>query len=97
MCNGNSIDIDELLREILRYLVAHPKAKDTINGIANWWLAKSVSLESRSQLEQALKLLVAKGWLLSRFSPQAETIYSLNEDHLTDIAEFLRSDAQTEQ
>ena len=96
MDNETSSDIDRLLREILRYLVAHPKAKDTINGIAKWWLAKSVSLEGRSQLEQGLELLVAKGWLLSRYSPQAETIYSLNEKHLTEIEEFLRSDAQTE-
>lgn len=91
MDNEKSIDIDSLVREILRYLVAHPRAKDTISGIEKWWLAKSVSLESRSQLEQGLELLVSKDWLVRRCSPRSETIYSLNENSLTEIQKFLES------
>jgi hypothetical protein len=91
MDNEKSIDSDSLVREILRYLVANPRAKDTISGIEKWWLAQSVSLESRSQLEQGLESLVSKDWLVRRCSPQSETIYSLNENALTEIQKFLES------
>jgi len=40
-------------------------------------------------MEQHLNLLVAKGWLIGRGSPQSETIYSLNENGLAEINEFL--------
>jgi hypothetical protein len=80
---------DEFVLEILRYVVAHPTAKDTIRGIEKWWLSKSISREARIKMEQHLNLLVAKGWLIGRGSPQSETIYSLNEKGLSEINEFL--------
>lgn len=80
---------DEFVLEILRYVVAHPTAKDTIQGIEKWWLSKSTRREARSKMEQLLSLLVAKGWLIGRGSPQSETIYSLNENGLDEINEFL--------
>ena len=80
---------DALLVEILRYVVAHPKAKDTVSGIEKWWLSQSISGEGRKKIEALLNSLVAKGWFISRPSPQAETIYSLNENELNEIKEFL--------
>ena len=94
MRNGKSIDPEELPRdevivEILRYVVAHPKAKDTFPGIEKWWLSRSISQEGKSKIEELLNLLVAKGWLIGRRSPQSETIYSLNENELHEIQKFL--------
>lgn len=80
---------DEFIVDILRYVVAHPGAKDTISGIEKWWLSKSISREGKRKIEASLDLLVSKGWLIGRCSPQAETIYSLNENGLTEINEFL--------
>lgn len=80
---------DELVLQILRYLVANPTAKDTVRGIEKWWLSKSLSSEARTKMEQHLNLLVAKGWLIGRGSPQSETIYSLNANRLAEINEFL--------
>ncbi len=80
---------DELIVEILRYVVAHPRAKDTIDGIEKWWLPKSISREGKRKIEETLNLLVAKGWLIARRSPQSETIYSLNENGLAEINAFL--------
>jgi len=90
--NGSAMDElprDEFVLQILRYFVAHPTAKDTVRGIEKWWLSKSLSSEARIKMEQHLKLLVAKGWLIGRGSPQSETIYSLNESNLAEINEFL--------
>lgn len=82
---------DEFTRDILRYLVAHPGAKDTASGIEKWWLARNVTSEERQRLEESLQQLVARGWLIGR-APQSETIYSLNEDQLPEIEQFLKTD-----
>jgi hypothetical protein len=37
---GPSEGLMAAAREILSYLVEHPDAKDTIEGIINWWLSK---------------------------------------------------------
>ena len=83
---------DEFTVEILRYVVAHPKAKDTISGIEQWWLSAGTSGEGKKKLESVLNQLVTRGWLSCRRSPQAESIYSLNEDGVHDIQEFLNED-----
>jgi hypothetical protein len=83
----------EFVTEILRYLVAHPKAKDTIRGIEQWWLSQSVSLEAKRKLEESLEFLVSKHWLIERSSPQSPTIYSLNELELDQIRKFLEDES----
>src|SRR5262245_17396203 len=94
MCNGKTPYSEELPRDdlvvaILRYVVMHPGAKDTIKGIEKWWLSGSTSRGGKLSKEETLNLLVAKGWLIARCSPQAETIYSLNESCLSEITAFL--------
>jgi len=84
---------DELIVELLRYLVAHPRAKDMIDGIEKWWLPKGIKQEGKRRIEEAVNLLAAKGWLNARSSPQSETIYSLNENSLEEINAFLRKDS----
>ena len=83
---------DELTLGILRYLLAHPRAKDTIDGIEKWWLPKSTSPEKKRRIEETLNWLATKGWLIARSSPQSETIYSLNENSLDEIRAFLEAD-----
>ena len=95
MWNEITIDSEELWRgditiEILRYVIAHPSAKDTINGIEKWWLSKNLGGEGKRKIAESLNLLVVKGWLIARCSPQSETIYSLNENKLLEINAFLK-------
>ncbi|HET6973701.1 MAG TPA: hypothetical protein VFH96_06720 [Pyrinomonadaceae bacterium] len=86
---NSSVDLprDDLIVRILRYLVNHPTAKDTTKGIEKWWL--SGASRGGTSTEDALKLLVTKGWLTARYSPQSETLYSLNESYLKEIMAFL--------
>jgi hypothetical protein len=95
MLNVKSIDSEEVppndvTIDILRYVVAHPSAKDTINGIEKWWLS-NISREGKRQITESLNLLVTKGWLVARRSPQSETVYSLNESSLSEIKEYLEN------
>ena len=87
--SNDTEDLSEFVEEILRYVVAHPGAKDTVNGIQNWWLPRRISEEGKGKIAKSLKLLVAKGWLIARCPPQSETIYSLNENSLQEINHFL--------
>jgi hypothetical protein len=85
--NSDDLPRDDLIVQILRYVVRHPTAKDTIKGIEKWWL--SGASRGETSIEETLKLLVTKGWLIARYSPQSETFYSLNENHLKEIMAFL--------
>ena len=87
--SSDQAPLNRLMVEILRYLVRHPEAKDTLKGIEKWWLSGSESRSGKLSTEEALKILVDQGWLTARCSPQAETIYFLNEDRLSEIITFL--------
>ncbi|MCB0302310.1 MAG: hypothetical protein KDI38_00870 [Calditrichaeota bacterium] len=41
---------------ILDYFRLHPAAKDTLEGIANWWLG-----ENKEIVEEALQILIREG------------------------------------
>jgi hypothetical protein len=88
--NSDEIPRDDFVVEILRYVVAHPRAKDTISGIERWWLSPELRGKGTSKTESVLNLLVTKGWLISRRSPQSATIYSLNEDLVDEVKEYLK-------
>ncbi len=66
----------ELAEEIEAYLLAHPQAADTIEGIAKWWLAREKTLERRSVLENALELLEQRGTVVKTPLFNGRFIYS---------------------
>jgi hypothetical protein len=53
-----------LARAILRYLVDHPGAKATADGVARWWLSEERGASPLGDVECALALLVSKGALV---------------------------------
>ena len=50
-------------REIMGYLLQHPEAKDTAEGIMLWWLPRSYSTVPIRDLKEALERMVANGRL----------------------------------
>lgn len=87
--DSEEIPRDDFVVEILRYLVEHPRAKDTISGIEKWWLSPEFRGKGTNKTEQVLNLLVTRGWLIGRRSPQSDTIYSLNESVVDEVKKFL--------
>ena len=95
--------IAEIQRRILRYLVEHRFAKDTVEGITQWWLRNLRPRPSLSEVEEALEGLVAKGWLVKtrtsstqtfdeeklRVTERQQQLFGLKESHLAEIEEFL--------
>ncbi|QOJ36917.1 MAG: hypothetical protein HRU82_19055 [Nitrospira sp.] len=82
-------------RRILDYLVRHPDAKDTHEGVLTWWIGQS----SRGEQDErdavaALDQLVARGWLTKRRTA-TQPLYSLNRAHLEAIRTYLEQDQRT--
>lgn len=46
---------------ILHYLRDHPQAKDSVTGIAQWWVG-----EERNAVEEALRVLLREGVMVKR-------------------------------
>jgi hypothetical protein len=62
-------------RQILDYLAANPAARDTLRGIAEWWLLKQRIVETTSDVESALANLVASGKLSVQEGPDGQIYY----------------------
>jgi len=76
---------------ILDYLVRHPGAKDTREGVINWWIAKACPDERIA--DRVLEALVAQGWIVKRHTA-SQAIYSLNHARVQEIQAFLANDRQ---
>ena len=73
-------DTDRRIRgAILAYLLAHPAAGDTIEGIRLWWLRDAGDLSFQA-VKEALEALVERGWLMARGTKDEDRIYGLNGD-----------------
>ena len=81
--------IDKVIRGILHYCVHYPDAKDTPEGILKWWLTEGQGEWGKEDIQTALDMLTAKGWLLKRKTRQSEEIYGLNKEHLQEITDFM--------
>lgn len=53
-----SEDVD---RSVLEYLEAHPSAADTLEGIAEWWLAQRRTRYGVEMVGRALERLIRSG------------------------------------
>jgi hypothetical protein len=75
----NPADNAEVVRAIARaihcYVIAHPDAADTLDGIHRWWLLPTLHEESILRVEEAVEQLVAEGVLRSISREDGRVIY----------------------
>jgi hypothetical protein len=84
---------EKLTRAILKYCVEHPDAKDTVDGILRWWFPAGEGHWRAGEVKSALKTLTAKGWMTSRKVQQAEEIYGISKEKITEIEKVLSGSA----
>ena len=77
--------------EVLRYLLRHPNAQDTLEGISEWWILEERIIQKYAEVQQALKKLVEQGFVLEKQMPQGRVIYCLNKKKKNLIKEFIGS------
>jgi hypothetical protein len=87
--DGNAQTSEEVVRDILRYLVKHPAAKDTLEGIARWWLDRQQVERRVEEVVHSVRLLVSRGLILERRSKTGRPYYQVNPAKRTGLVEAL--------
>lgn len=86
----------KITHEILAYLVEHPEAQDTLEGIVGWWLLEQEIKRQTVKVKKALAELVAKGLVLERQGKDSRTFYRINKRKRKEIQSLLqKSDIQS--
>jgi hypothetical protein len=78
-----------LADEVLAYLVRHPQAQDTMEGIAEWWLLEQRIRCTVANVENTLRDLVDRDFLVVRHCLEGRTYYGLNRDKEREIRRHL--------
>lgn len=86
--------LQTLKRQILLYLVEHPDAKDTREGIVKWWVPAGRGETEEERIQETLKDLVERGWVVQRETATSKEIYRLNKEQLPHIRKFLEQTTQ---
>jgi hypothetical protein len=78
--------ITQMEEDIVSYLLDHPEAQDTMDGIVHWWVLEQRAKREMMQIEKAVTELVHREWLLTRRGPDSQMHYSLNPTKTAEIA-----------
>jgi hypothetical protein len=81
---------NEIMRDILAYLVDHPEAQDTLEGITEWWLLEQKIKYQTKIVQEALEELVKSGLILTHKSWNSRTHYHINQRKYEEIQELLK-------
>ncbi len=76
--------IPRLAINILLYLIQHPLAEDTIEGIVEWWVLKQSVDQRVSAVKKALAQLVATGLVLESRRKDGKVYYHLNQSTMAE-------------
>jgi hypothetical protein len=77
--------------DVLRYFLRNPYAADSLEGVVRWRLAEETIHRSVTEIDEALRWLVAQV-LLQQSALGTEPIFSLNTGKLTTVKDLLGSE-----
>ena len=80
----------DIAHEILRYLEQYPEAKDTADGIAQWWLGREGSERSHRDVERAVSWLCSQGLILETRRKGVPPYYQRNSQQRAAISKIFR-------
>lgn len=81
----------DIARAVLRYLETHPEAKDTLEGIARWWLERERSERLLAEVERAVALLISRDLVVETRRPGMPPYYEINPSRREVIAEMIEA------
>lgn len=79
-------------REILSYLLDHPDAQDTLEGIVQWWMLERSIQFHTAQIREALEELVASGLLVQ---DKSKKLYQMNRKRHKEIQQLVQNDKKS--
>jgi len=66
-----------ILAELTRYVHAHPRGADTLDGVVSWWLpADLAQIALPSEVEAAMQELIASGLIERHWLPSGQVLYA---------------------
>jgi hypothetical protein len=74
---------------ILQYLLRHPEAKDTREGIATWWVRQHEIERAVQEIFAGLNILLADGLVVELPGPGPARYYAVNAEQRDAIGRFL--------
>lgn len=74
--NNSEQNILTIAQEISDYLAEHPKAADSLEGVASWWLTRQRYERAEDIVHKALEHLVAQGVVKKVNNKGNKTVYS---------------------
>jgi len=85
----------ELREAILGYLIQNPDAKDTLEGIARFWIPRQTTTALVESVALALQELVDLGYVVERTidtggGGRGPRCFELDRRHLSEIADLLK-------
>ncbi|OGW48099.1 MAG: hypothetical protein A2V62_04735 [Nitrospirae bacterium RBG_19FT_COMBO_58_9] len=86
---GASGDVEQAVQAILRHLVEHPEAKDTLEGIVRCWGEPLIRTAPAEVVRKGLDELTHRGWVSVRTVGTGMRLYGLNKDRLDDVKRYL--------
>ena len=96
VANGKIVTIDahrsekdDIAREILEYMADHPNAKDTLDGIVEWWLLERKVKNQTMLVQAALSELVSRGYVLEEQQRDGNKHHYINHGRVSEIRKYL--------
>jgi hypothetical protein len=79
----------QIAQDVLAYLVEHPQAQDTLEGITHWWLLEQEIIRRTADVRSALAELVAKGLVMEHRGEDGRVHYRINQQKSEEIRALL--------
>jgi hypothetical protein len=67
----------------------NPDAKDTLEGIADWWLLQQDIKRNVALIRKTVDELIHKGLLLERHGDDMRKYYQVNQERLQEISALI--------
>ncbi|MGE0883023.1 MAG: hypothetical protein AB7P14_05735 [Blastocatellales bacterium] len=83
-------EMHDVAQTILGYLLEHPDAQDTLEGIVQWWVLERQTKHWIAQVQDALSKLTEEGLILEKKGPDCKTHYRVNRRKLARVRKKLK-------
>jgi hypothetical protein len=75
---------------ILKYLIDHPYAQDTITGIVTWWLLEQTIKHTRALVKEVLDELANNGLIIAQQGSDSQIHYKINQSRYDEIISIVQ-------
>lgn len=89
LLGGIRVQWPSVQQQIAAYLLRHPEAEDTLEGIVEWWLLEQRIRTSIRDVQSALRELDELGFLVAGKGPDGQVHYGLDASKRDAVLEWL--------